>query len=164
MTIPPQYGPWFRALGFAEVSFGCGGLKLFAPEELEEGQVGYSRSQEGKSFCDGAPGSWKPEWIVIGYDTGLGDPIILDTSAPELPVMTAMHGEGSWEPQVIARSLEDFAAALRAFRQVAAGREYPVALEQNPLSPEERENALQQIRGAEGDEIDMDFWEALLEG
>lgn len=164
MTIPPQYGAWFRALGFSEISYGVGGLKLFAPEELEKHQTGYSRSPEGKSLCDGAPGSWRPEWVAIGYETGLGDPIFLDTSVPGFPVMTAMHGEGSWEPEMIARSIEDFAAALRAFNQVATGREHPVALEQNPLSPQERDRALQQIRGGQGDEIVMDFWDVLLDG
>lgn len=162
MTVPPQHAPWLASLGFHEISFDIGGLKLFTPEELEKHQVGYSRSQEGKSFCDGAPGSWRPEWLVIGYETGLGDPIFLDTSVRALPVLTAMHGAGSWEPETIALSLEDFATALRAFKEISGRREYPVALEGNPLSPEERERALQRIAGANGDEIDMGFWEAML--
>jgi hypothetical protein len=163
MTVPPQYAPWLASLGFHEIRFDTGGLKLFTPEELEERQVGYSRSREGKSFCDGRPGSWQPEWLAIGYETGLGDPIFLDTSVPALPVLTAMHGAGSWEPETISLSLQDFATALRAFQEVSVGRESPVALERNPLSPEERESALQRIAGAHGDEIGMAFWEALLE-
>jgi hypothetical protein len=162
MVVPPQYAPWLAALGFHEISFDAGGLKLFTPQELEEGQVGYARSEEGKSLCDGRPGSWQPEWVVIGNETGMGDPIFLDTSLPALPVLTAMQGEESWEPRTIAASLKDFAAALRAFQEIAVGREHPVALERNPLSSEERERALQRIAGANGDEIDMDFWEALL--
>jgi hypothetical protein len=162
MTVPPQYAPWLASLGFHEISFDAGGLKLFTPEELEEHQVGYSCSQEGKSFCDGRPGSWQPEWLVIGYETGLGDPIFLDTSLPALPVLTAMHGEESWEPRPISLSLEGFATALRAFREISIGREDPAGLEENPLSSEERARALQRIAGAHGDEIDMGFWELLL--
>jgi hypothetical protein len=162
MTIPSQYGPWLQALGFHEISFGCGGLRFFSLEEIDQAQVGCSRSPQGVSFCDGEPGSWKPEWIAIGYETGLGDVIILDTSRPGFPVMTAMLGEGSWNPDDIAGSLADLAVALRAFKEVSAGREDLVALEQNPLSSEERDRATQLIRGAVGDDACI-FWETLLE-
>ena len=63
MKLPPEYTRWLNALGFDEISFGCGGVKLFSVDEMDEAQVGYSRSAEGKSFCDGKPGSWRPEWI-----------------------------------------------------------------------------------------------------
>lgn len=124
MKIPPEYPQWLESLGFTEVSFGSGGLQLFPLDELNEGQTGYSKSPEGKSLCDGAPGSWKPEWTVIGNDTSVGDPIILDTASPGLRVMTAMHGEGSWEPYTIATSLRVFAFALRIIKKSSEGREY----------------------------------------
>ena len=162
MTIPPEYYAWREALGFEEISFGCSGVRLFPLAELDDGQIGYSHSQEGQSFCDGAEGSWKPEWIAIGYDTGLGDPFILDTSSPTLCIMTAMHGEGAWEPYPIARSLEAFAATLRTLKEISVGREYPVALENNPLLAAEKDRVLQLIRSANDDEVDVDFWEALL--
>src|SRR5436853_4533148 len=119
MPIPPEYSAWREALGFDEISFGWSGVRLFPLAELDEGQIGYSRSQDGQSFCDGVEGSWKPERIVIAYDTGLGDPITLDTSSPTLRVMTAMHGEGKWEPHPIARSLNVFAATLRALKEIS---------------------------------------------
>src|SRR5579864_6181301 len=78
MNIPPQYAAWREALGLDELSFGCGGIRMFSLVEMDEAQVGYSRAEDGGSLCDGAVGSWKPKWIVIGYETGLGDPIILD--------------------------------------------------------------------------------------
>lgn len=105
MQVPPEYVSWLTQLPFCEISFGYGGIRLFTPEEMDDGQVACSRSPEGKSFFDGQPGSWKPEWIAIGHDTLLGDPIILDTSIRELAVMTAMHGTGSWDPVIIAGSL-----------------------------------------------------------
>jgi hypothetical protein len=162
MTIPPQYAPWLSALGFGEIRFAVGGIQLLKPEELEEEQIGYSRSEKGKSLCTGKAGSWQPEWLVIGSDTGLGDPIFIDTSRPGLPVLTAMHGGDLWEPRTIARSLEHFAVALRAFQEISVGRENPAALERNPLSTKELEHAVQRIAGARTDEIDMDFWEAML--
>src|SRR5215467_366979 len=102
MKIPPNYPQWLESLGFSEVCFGYTGLKLFSLDELEGSQIGYSISAEGNSFCDGLPGAWKSEWIAIGRDTLCGDPIILNTARPELPVMTAIHGEGSWDPSPIA--------------------------------------------------------------
>jgi hypothetical protein len=77
--------------------------------------------------------------------------------------MTAMHAEGSWKPQPIAESLDAFRPVLRAIKEVSVGREHPVALEQNPLSARERNDVLQTIRNANHGEIDMDFWEAMLQ-
>ena len=163
MKIPDRYAAWRNALGFDDISYGVGGIRIFPLAEIDEGQIGYSLSPDGDSLCDGAEGSWKPEWVVIGYETGLGDPIILDTSNSDFQVMTAIHGEGSWEPQPIAKSLEAFGMTLRAVREISTGREYPVALENNPLSDDERRSVLQAIRKINGDEIEMGFWEATLQ-
>ncbi|HET9364753.1 MAG TPA: hypothetical protein VFP71_07120 [Candidatus Angelobacter sp.] len=161
--IPREYSNWIESFSHREISFGYGGLKLFAPEEIEEGQVGYSRSAEGASFCDGMPGSWKSEWIVIGFDTLVGDPIILDTSNSALPVMTAAQGEESWEPDLISASLSAFDAAIKTIRRLSAGRENPVELEQNPLTAGERDQALESIQAANGDDFDIEFWALMLE-
>jgi hypothetical protein len=161
MIIPFEYTAWFESLGFDEIAFGYAGLKLLSPDELEEGQAGYSLSEEGESLCDGKPGSWKAEWIAIGYDTSLGDPIILDTSNGQ--IMDAMHGEGSWEPYAIAKSLQAFAVALKEIKRASTGREYPVALENNPLPDEERDRILDMIRTASGDGINLEFWRLIME-
>ncbi|HET7871377.1 MAG TPA: hypothetical protein VFL42_02625 [Terriglobales bacterium] len=163
MHVPPEYVSWIAKLGFREISFGSGGIKLYTPEELDDAQIGYSRSAEGKSFCDGTTGSWNAEWIAIAYDTGLGDLIILDTSISELPVMTALHGEGSWDAKIIAGSLAGFGEALREVQRASVGRESPVALEQNPLPEDQRRDILARIRIAIGQRADIDFWGGLLE-
>jgi len=163
MNVPPEYAAWINSLGFTELSLGYSGLKIFAVDELYANQIGYSRSVHGKSLCDGQPGSWQPEWIVIGYETAEGDPIILDTSAADLQIKTALHGEGSWDPFPIARSLSTFGEALKAIKAAAVGREDPVSLDDNPLSEEEGEAILESIRKANGDEINMEFWGLLLE-
>jgi hypothetical protein len=164
VQVPPEYISWLARLGFREISFGYGGITLFTPEEIDYAQTGYSRSADGESFCDGKPGSWRPEWITIGHDTLLGDPIILDTSTREFSVMTAIHGEGSWDPEVITGSLAGFGDALREVKRASVGREHPVALEQNPLPEDERRFILARIRNAIGPRADIDFWRGLLEG
>ena len=162
MKIPEKYSAWRNELGFDEVSFGVGGIQLFPLHKIDEGQIGYARSEEGDSLCDGAEDSWKPEWIVIGYEIALGDPVFVDTSNPEFPVMTAMHGERTWDPLPVAKSLEAFATILRAIHGISTGRKNPAELEQNPLSNDEREHTLQVIRNANKVEIETDFWEAML--
>jgi hypothetical protein len=163
MIIPQEYKRWFESLPFHEVSFGYSGLTLYAPSELDAGQIGYSRSVEGESFCDGEPGAWKAEWIVIGHDTLLGDPLILDIASHNMPVMTSAHGEGSWAPRVIAASLAAFAFGLETVHRLSAGRQDPVQLEQNPLPEKEREQALQEIQKNNNAEIDLEFWSLILE-
>jgi hypothetical protein len=82
-------------------------VELYAPAELEAGQVGYSVDVEGRSLI-GGDGGWRAEWVVIGIETLLGDPIFVDVTTPQLPVFTAMHGMGKWDPELIADSLEQF--------------------------------------------------------
>jgi hypothetical protein len=163
VNVPQEYNGWFASLPFHEVSFGYAELKLYSPAEMDEVQIGYARSVEGESLADGQPGSWKPEWIVIGNDELLGDPLILDTTNADYPVMTASHGEGSWDARVIASSLDAFAFALKTIRQLSAGRENPAKLEQRPLPEQERERALQAIRASNRGEIDLEFWSLILE-
>ena len=162
MITLAQYASWFEALGFNTVSFGYSGITLFAPGELDKQQIGYSRGADGQSFCDGRLGSWQPQWLVIGQDTLVGDPFIVDTSHPSSRVMTAMHGEGPWNPYQIARSLDVFGETLRTIRQIAVGREYPVALEKNPLPEAERDKVLDEINRLNGGAIEMDFWKIFL--
>jgi hypothetical protein len=67
-------------------------------------------------------------------------------AAPRYPVYTAGHGDGRWDPKPIAVSLDGLRAALAAVTKAAEGRETPVALEQRPISAEEREDVLAQIQ------------------
>jgi hypothetical protein len=171
MSIPQEYSAWLQSLGFTEISFGYAGIKLLLPEELdglkfEEGQTGYSISPDNQSLCNGEEGVWKPQWLVIGSDTLIGDPIILNTSnfkTSNSTVMSAIHGEGVWEPFPIAAGLPAFALALNAIKKASIGRENPVALESNPLPQAERKKIVQLIAGANGEEINLEFWELILE-
>src|SRR5262249_30688813 len=162
MFLPPQYASWLERLGFEEISFGYSGIKLFSPAELDERQIGYSRGADGQSFCDGRPGRWQPEWLVSGYETTCGDPICLDTSCESLPVLTAMHGQGVWDPDLVAVSLQAFGQTLQLVCEIGIGREYPVALEENPLPEQELGRVLRRIGQLNGGEIGMDFWSIFL--
>ena len=54
------------------------------------------------------PPLWQPNWLVVGYETLLGDPIFVDLDDPELPVMTAMHDVHPWDPTPLLPSFATF--------------------------------------------------------
>jgi hypothetical protein len=155
-----SYETQLRAIA-PELSFGYQTIRICRPEERQSMQVGYSVGMEGQSLVGGKKGDWLGHWIVIGYEEQCGDPIFIDESAPNFPVYTAMHGEGIWDPEQIAASLEGFGKALSAVTRIARGREHPVALENNPLTQSERDAALAEIP-LQDQEIDLEFWENLL--
>jgi hypothetical protein len=105
-----------------DLSFGIGGVEFLSPTSLAEEQHGYVASD------------WDKSWLVVARESACGDPIFIDQARDGLPVYTAMHGMGAWEPTSIANSWAQFLAALELIRPYAKGREHPVGLEENPLS------------------------------
>jgi hypothetical protein len=95
MNTTAAYVSWLEALGFHEISFGSGGLRLEPADTVSEFQVGYAVTPDGLSLCTDEAGAWQKEWLAIGHDTAVGDPLILDLSSEPLRVLTAMHGVGS---------------------------------------------------------------------
>jgi hypothetical protein len=81
-------------------------IYLFSEEEIEGAQVGYSVDEEGNSLVGQGPGSWEENWLVIGVEEDIDDPIFVDMQAEGYPVFTAMHGEDTWEPVCIFESLD----------------------------------------------------------
>ena len=81
---------------------------LVRPEDLLDAQRGYSVGGEGEDLTGEAQGDWKSAWIVIGSDEDLGDPLFVDLSSDHLPVFTADHGTGLWEPLPVSESLASF--------------------------------------------------------
>lgn len=158
-NVPDTYLRWRSSMPFDEISIGSGGLKLAQADRLKSAQIGYSISADGASFCSGHAGDWQPEWLVIGEDTGVGDPLILDTI--KNTVLTAMNGVGEWEPVLIAVSVEGFAFALGQIRQLSVGREHPVAMARNPIPAHTRDEALASIAAANPN-VHMQFWELLI--
>ena len=142
----------------SEVSFGYETIRVYQAAELESLQVGYAVKPTGESLVGEGDGDWSKEWVVIGYEELCGDPIFIDTSLKGFPVYTAAHGDGRWDLRPVAVSLEGFGKALSIVAEAARGREYPNALEKNPLTQTERESILAAIR-RENPGIDLEFWE-----
>jgi len=133
-----------------EVSLGYRTVRLLSRGELNAAQEGY----EG--------GGWRPEWLVIAEEDDLGDPIFTDLSVDRLPVFTAAHREGDWDPVQIADSFDGFVAALSDIASISARREHPAGLEENPLPDDERERLLDRISD-QNPNSDLEFWQTWLE-
>lgn len=163
LSAPDWYAPWRDTLDFDTIGYGVGGVELFRPENLPKGQIGFAVGTDGKSLVGVGPGDWRPEWVVIGYETACGDPIF--TSEESLhPVFSAMHGEGSWEPKLVASSLDTFRDCLLVFRRFASDRSSPMGLDANPPTAEEQAQFLQDIRSlTNGDQEALNFWAVQVE-
>jgi hypothetical protein len=163
VNLPSRYNEVRAALPVDEVAYGSGGIKLFRAAEIEQGQVGYSVAPDGKSLCSRDRGAWRPNWTVIGYETACGDPLFIDTDDSALPVLTAIHGEGSWEPQPVAISFDAFVRSLEEFARISEGRTNPAERDNSPLSDAERDSFLQRVTELNGAQFQPDFWAVLLE-
>lgn len=163
MSVPARYIDLRKSLP-DEVSFGCGGIKIFSAAEIEKQQLGYSVAPDGSSLCTGVEGAWQPNWLVIGHETALGDPIFIDPDAAAMPVFTAMHGVGAWEPAQIATSGQAFANCMNEFSRISAGRANPAERDSNPVSDDERKRFLDRMAELNGLASAPEFWDLLLEG
>jgi hypothetical protein len=146
----------------SEVSFGVATIRIAKPDCLKLLQVGCGIDSRGMPLIGEAEGDWRATWVVIGSDDTSGDPIFIDTAIEGFPVYTAMHGAGRWRPTRIASNLTGLKHALGAVSDAARGRENPIALGTNPLTPRERTEVLSRIREYNRD-VDLGFWIALLD-
>ncbi len=127
----------------SHVSFGYSSVHICRPSEVEQRQLGYSIAPDGEPLWGDGDGDWRRSWLVIGDEGECGDPIFVDIAGAGYPVYTAWHGEGWWDPRPIAVSLNGLRETLNAVAIAAQGREHPVALEQNPITPTERDLVIQ---------------------
>jgi hypothetical protein len=144
---------WDISIGYRELTF----LK---PDNFDNGQIGYSVDPDNKSLATGKPGDWKKEWLVIGSDD-LGDPFIVDTATEELKVLTAMHGEGEWDPIIISASLDSFGQILKELKMLSVNRTTPVDLERKPITEKERGQFIKNIKRNNSD-IEFEYWDNLI--
>lgn len=147
---------------FNEVSLGYRCVKLYCPAEIAQAQVGTSVDSNGRNLTGSNHGDWNRNWLVIAVDDEVGDPIFTDLSSNELPVYTAAHGEGTWDPQMISPSYHGFIACLQEIRRLSKERENPVKLERHPITDKERETTLECIADNNNGEL-AEFWESWLE-
>ncbi len=143
------------------VSLGYNEINFIQPDNLDQEQIGYSIDSNGNSLINGDDGDWQEQWLVIAADQ-LGDPIIVDVSSPNLSVLSAAHGEGTWEPFIIADSLDKFANIISILNNVSKDRTYPVDLEINPITDKERQEALRKIE-QQNPEAEIWYWENFFE-
>ena len=76
-------------------------VNLYGVDVLEEKQIGYSVSNDGKSFED-----WPSSYLVIA--DRYADPYCIDLSKENSKVFIANHGEGKWKFRKAYNSFEDF--------------------------------------------------------
>jgi hypothetical protein len=119
-------------------------------------QVGFSVDENNQKL-DG----WNSNWIVIGTDNLVGDPIFVDTSVEYNPVYTAIHGQGIWTPELIATSPAAFVHSVQVLEKISKGRTNPKQLESNPISDEERKKVIEEIASVNKLES-YAFWESFL--
>jgi len=142
-----------------EIRLGYRAVVLFLPENLDDEQIGYTRAEDGSILSGDASGDWRKSWIVVGYEDETGDPIFVDSAEAALPVYTAIHGQGEWEPELLSNSFSGFIEALMAVHDISANRDNPVKLSSNPLSESEADRLLAKIRQSTKVE-DVLFWES----
>jgi hypothetical protein len=160
---PDWYADWRATLDFDTVEYGVSGIQLFRPDEVPRGQRGFAVATDGQLLVGVDPGDWRPEWVVIGHETACGDPIFASDESPH-PVFSAMHGEGSWDPKLVAPSLDVFTQCLRELRKFSAGRTSPLEIDANPPTSEEQAQFLPAIhRLTNADQEVLGFWAVQIE-
>jgi len=137
------------------------GFEIFCIDELEKGQIGYSVDPNGVSLISEDEGSWSENWIVIGYETLCGDPIVVDLGEDGFPVFSLMHGMGSWEGGTpISDSIKLFSSALISVNQFVTAK--AICDSNQIVSPKEIKSLTDRIVNDKG-YIYSDSWESLFE-
>ena len=92
---------------FEEIDVGMSTLSFFKKEDLEKAQIGYKYDNKKDSIKN-----WKgEEFVVIGNDSALGDPIIAKVDEEEIPIYSMFHDDWSSFERV-AESFEQYMGIL----------------------------------------------------
>ena len=153
MNLPP--------LTKKSISIGFNGIALFDEKDIEKSQIGYSKSANGTNLIGSEHGRWLENWIVIGREYSLGDPIFVDVNRPDFPVYTATHGEGKWSPELICTTYPAFIQIIQKLELLATGRENPTKMEENPITQEEYNEFIAFVTD-KADLEDLSFWEIMI--
>ena len=142
------------------VSIGYSEINIFKLKNIENEQIGYSVTANGKSLVGEKNGDWKKSWIVIATDN-MDDPIFVDIDKPNFPVFITEHGNGEWEENYIAISIENFSIILNDLKKLSIKRESPNKLEQNPITETELITFLSKTK-EENKYMDVEYWKIFL--
>ena len=146
---------------FDEISMGYQTLTFYPSNELDKAQVGYSVDDNGNDLTGTSDGDWKSNWLVIGYDDIVGDPIFIDLNEDNVPVFTSQHGTGEWVPYKLADSFAQFVESLKIIKEASANRETPDQLEENKVNFWEKRKILKRISKVNSATQKV-FWEKFL--
>ncbi|WP_283749441.1 thiamine transporter [Bacillus mycoides] len=81
-----------------DIELGSYEIYVFSENELEKGQIGYRYDKHKNSLISEESGKWKEEWIVIGYETDMGDPVFVNVADDAYLVYTVERGTETWQP------------------------------------------------------------------
>lgn len=125
-----------------DITVGLSDIHLYAKNEIEDAQIGYSKDGNGKKLKN-----WIGDnFLVIGHDSCCGDPIIVDLSEEKLPVYSMFHDDYS-SLQKITNSFKEYINILNEIEEV-------------DLSDAEKSLAL--IEDIKNNNIEEDYFESLI--
>lgn len=162
MIIPQKYIKMRQNLKYDSVSLGYTEVYIFKVQELENAQIGYRVDLNGNSLTGKNSGDWDENWLVIGNEDCCGDPFLIDIRDKKYSVYMAIHGEGNWEPTLIADSFKKFIKNIECMKDISTGRENPVKLKNNPISEVEKKKIIKRISRNDS-KTDVSFWENWLD-
>ena len=85
------------------INIGFGGIELSDEDSLEQCQLGFVIDDKGHKIED-----WFGDnFIVVGFETGLGDPIYVEITKTDVKFYFMMHDDWS-SSELIANSIDDF--------------------------------------------------------
>lgn len=143
-------------------TIGYKGIDFLMTDEVEAEQDIFTKDSHGRTLITGKRGDWKEEWLVIGYEDLSGNPIFVNTKSPVLRVSSAQTDDYGWDPFYIAESIDNLKGIVELLQTVAQGRADENELEANPISDEERQRILDEIK-KQNPNVDMWFWAGFLE-
>ncbi|MBQ7410480.1 MAG: hypothetical protein IJW20_03755 [Clostridia bacterium] len=92
---------------FEEVDVGVSTLSFYKKDEIEDAQIGFRYDNNKKEIK-----KWKgKEYVVIGNDSALGDPIIAKVDEKDIPIYSMFHDDWS-SFEKVAESFEQYIGIL----------------------------------------------------
>lgn len=143
--------------------FGFTGFAIESEDNFEEAQVGYRTHLNGEDLIGSGAGDWQQTWYVIGRDTIVGDPFFVDLGSEGLAVYTAIHGTGSWEPDLVSTSLEGYISAVQFLQQKSGQDSDLIEPDENTIRDEKALAAILSRLIALCGQDAHSFWENFIE-
>lgn len=136
-------------------------FEIFSFDELDEYQIGYSIDLNGNSLVTDEADTWDDSWVVIGYETLCGDPIIIELNEAGYPVSRLMHGMGSWNNGTfLAVSIKSFLSILKDIRCFLTEKQM---LQGKKMIQHKELKVLVNSMIEKNKTVDFEIWESLLQ-